>query len=131
MSTLQGMRFYHDGQFEGYRSRLPVQLGAGGDQPADERLSALYRRLLEIVDAPVFHEGRWALCGVRPLDPMSADLAAWRWTLGDVLRLVVVNLGEVVSEGHVRIDDAFLPAGLSIVFEDLLDGSGTTGAAAT
>src|SRR5207302_3088107 len=28
MSTVQGMRFYYDGQFEGRRVHVPVQLGA-------------------------------------------------------------------------------------------------------
>ncbi len=33
ISTIPGMRLYHDGQFEGRRLRLPVQLGREPDEP--------------------------------------------------------------------------------------------------
>ena len=35
MSTLPGMRFYYDGQFEGRRVHGPVQLGIVGEEPVD------------------------------------------------------------------------------------------------
>ena len=43
MSTIQGLRFYYDGQFEGRRVRLPVQLGRMPDDPvatAEDRIGA-------------------------------------------------------------------------------------------
>ena len=66
VSTVPGMRFYHDGQFEGRTARLPVQLGVMADEPVDDRLLAFYRRLLEVVDAPVFHSGEWRLLDISP-----------------------------------------------------------------
>src|SRR6476469_5466913 len=43
VSTIPGLRFYHDGQFEGRRSRLPVQLGVMPDEPVDAALQSFYR----------------------------------------------------------------------------------------
>jgi hypothetical protein len=42
MSTLQGARLYHDGQLEGRRTRIPVFLGRGPDEPPDGDLRAFY-----------------------------------------------------------------------------------------
>src|SRR5439155_3150252 len=42
MSTLPGLRFYHDGQWEGRRARLPVQLGDRADEPVDAHLLDFY-----------------------------------------------------------------------------------------
>ena len=113
MSTLQGLRFYYDGQFEGRRVRLPVQLGVDAEEQPDAALSALYTRLLSIVDAPIFHDGEWTLCDVTAVDDSSVNLAAWRWTSAADLRVVVVNLGEDVAQGRVHVGDA-LPDGASL-----------------
>ncbi|MGO9753812.1 MAG: alpha-amylase family glycosyl hydrolase, partial [Solirubrobacteraceae bacterium] len=44
ISTLQGARLYHDGQFEGARVRIPVFLGRGPQEPVDEDLRSFYTR---------------------------------------------------------------------------------------
>src|SRR6185312_14079583 len=62
MSTLQGARLYHDGQLEGRRTRIPVFLGRGPDEPADEDLRAFYGRLLAAVAESDLRTGEWRLC---------------------------------------------------------------------
>jgi hypothetical protein len=121
MSTLPGLRFFHDGQFEGRLARLPVQLGILPYEPVDPDLFEFYRRLLSNVDAPVFHDGEWRLCDIDPCDDTSPGLVAWHWTLDDDERLVVVNLGSGVAQGLVRVATGRSQAN-SITFEDLLDG---------
>jgi len=121
MSTVPGLRFYFDGQFEGRRVHAPVQLGVVGDEPIDARIAEAYARLLAIVDAPVFHEGEWQLCGVLG-DDRARDLAAWRWRGADTWRLVVVNLGGQTAEGRVDISGE-LPPGDTLVFQDLLNAA--------
>jgi Alpha amylase, catalytic domain len=122
MSTLPGMRFYYDGQFEARRVQAPVQLGVVADEPAgDAVIVESYRRLLDIVDAPVFHEGEWRLCEITGGDGGSPELIAWRWRAGGELRLVVVCLGSQTADGHVDVESE-LPPGDRFLFEDLLDG---------
>jgi hypothetical protein len=125
MSTLQGLRFFYDGQFEGHRVRAPVQLGAVREEPVDQKLAPFYERLLAIVNAPVFHSGDWRLCDVRPCGDHWSGLVAWRWMSDDAdtraVRVVVVNLGAVAAEGLVDVIHS-LPDGDDFVFEDLLDG---------
>jgi hypothetical protein len=47
MSTLQGARLYHDGQLEGFRTYLPIQLGRQPDEAPDRDLRMFYGRLLD------------------------------------------------------------------------------------
>jgi hypothetical protein len=120
MSTLPGLRFYYDGQFEGRRVHAPVQLGVVGDEPIDARVSDRYRRLLAIVDVPVFHDGDWRLSGIAGGEA-ARDLVAWQWRSGTAWRLVVVNLGGRVAEGRVDVHGE-LPAGDPLAFDDVLNG---------
>jgi Alpha amylase, catalytic domain len=126
VSTLQGLRFYHDGQFEGRRARLPVQLGVMPDEPVDEALLRFYRRLLAIADSEPFHDAEWRLLELLPAgDDSHESLVAWRWR-GDradrPLRIVVVNLGDGPAQGHVVLAGDLPASGDTLTFEDLLDG---------
>ena len=57
-TTLRGARLLHDGQLDGLRTRIPVFLARGPEEPADGDLRAFYERLLPAVAGP--REG-WAL----------------------------------------------------------------------
>ena len=79
MSTISGMRFYYDGQFEGRRTHLPMQLGVDAAEPVDDRMRAFYRRLLTIIDQETFHNGEWRILDIAPAgDDTHEQIAAWR-----------------------------------------------------
>lgn len=44
--SLHGPLLWHDGQFEGYRRKLPVHIGRGPDEPTDSVISEMYRHKL-------------------------------------------------------------------------------------
>jgi Alpha amylase, catalytic domain len=56
-----GLRFFHQGQLEGRRKRISPHLRRGPDEPADQRLSRFYRRLLDVLRRPVVRRARWQL----------------------------------------------------------------------
>jgi len=101
VSTLQGARMYHDGQFEGFRTRIPVFLDRGPDEPPDEDLRAFYGRLLAAVAASGLRDGDWQLCDVTgwPDNDSCRHLVAWGWPR----ELVVVNLSGEAAQGHVHV----------------------------
>ena len=108
-SLLPGLRFYHDGQFEGRRIHAPVQLGRVAPETPDPLIEQFYRRLLKLASDEAFHRGDWKLLEIQPEhpdDPSSQNLIAWQWKLGADLRLVVVNLGATVAQGRVICRDA-------------------------
>ena len=67
MSTLPGARLYHDGQLEGRRKRIPIQLARGPDKPTDSDLRPFYGRLLRAVSDAGLRKRQVALVRVRRL----------------------------------------------------------------
>lgn len=111
--TLPGLRLVHEGQMEGWRLKLPVQLGRRYDEPTDEGLPEFYRVLVRALAEPVFHEGAWRL-----LDPREAwngnashhGFVLQQWSHDGAHRLVVVNFSPVSGQ-------CFVPLGLPNVAE--------------
>jgi hypothetical protein len=106
MATLPGARLLHEGQFEGRTIRLSVFLGRRPEEPADRQRQSFYERLLRAIDAPIFREGRWALCGCSgwPDNPGDRDVLAWSWDADDGdRRLIVVNFSDRRAQARVRV----------------------------
>ena len=93
MSTLQGARLYHDGQLEGRRTRVPVFLGRGPDEPPDPDLRSFYARLLRAVADSDLRHGDWRLCPCEgwPDNDSFTRLAAWCWSSPGSRHLIVVT----------------------------------------
>jgi hypothetical protein len=125
ISSVPGLRFFHQGQFEGRTKPLPVHLGQWSAEPPDTDLLDFYERLLATTNEDVFHEGEWRLLDVDSAgDGSNDDLVAWQWLRGGDLRIVAVNLGQGVAQGRVRCSRELPgdPRDDTVVFEDQLDG---------
>lgn len=121
IATLPGLRFFHQGQFEGRTIHLPMPLNAAGHERPDTILARMYDKLLHIASDEVFHEGEWKLLDVHPDTDHSHDnLIAYRWLSADGYRLVVVNLEGETSQGRLFIADD-LPVTPKIDLMDLFD----------
>jgi len=117
LATLPGMRFYFDGQLQGYKLRAPVQLGRWPEEPENPEIRELYDRLLAAANEEVFHRGHWTLLDVHHAgDGTHHDLMAWQWRDGSTLSVIVLNLGSGPAHGHVRLED--LPSGSAFDFVD-------------
>jgi hypothetical protein len=105
MSTLQGARLYHDGQFEGRRQHIPVFLGRGPDEPGDADLDAFYRRLVRAVAESGLRDGAWTLCECTgwPDNDSYRRLVSWCWSTPRARHLVVVNLSGAAAQARVRL----------------------------
>jgi len=123
MSTLQGARLYHDGQLEGRRTRIPVFLGRGPDEPADEDLRSFYSRLLRALADSELRDGDWRLCECTgwPDNDSYRGLVSWCWSSGGSRNLVVVNLSDAAAQAQVHLpwDDL---TGRTWQLTDRLDG---------
>src|SRR5690606_21546255 len=123
IATLPGLRFFHQGQFEGRSVHLPMALNAARPEPPDAALRAHYERVLRVADDAVFHEGAWTLLGVAPdSDASHEQPVAWSWRLDAAYALVVVNASGAPAQGRLAIG-ADLPPGARLVFEDGMDGA--------
>lgn len=69
-----GMRFFHQGQLEGWQRRIPVQMCRSAGEATDEVLADFYARLLAVLQEPVVRRGRWRL-----LECHQAWHGNWTW----------------------------------------------------
>lgn len=119
--TLPGARLFHEGQFEGFRTRPPVFLARRTVEPVDEELRSFYGKLLEALSHPIFHEGQWHLCdcGGWPDNESTRNLVTWTWTKDEERILIVVNLSDSTAQGQVRLPWSDL-SGKTLRLVDLL-----------
>lgn len=88
-----GLRFFHDGQFEGRLKRISPHLVRAPAEPTDEILSAFYERLLTLIRRPTVRDGRWWLLECRPAwegNWTYDGCIAFAWERSNHERLVVV-----------------------------------------
>jgi hypothetical protein len=122
--TLPGMRLVHDGQMEGRRLRLPVQLARRPVEEPDGVMLEHYARLLRALADPVFADGQWHLLEPQPAWPGNAThrhLIAHRWIYGEDRRLVIVNGSPERAQCRLPLDLPEL-AGSSWELLDRLSG---------
>ncbi|MBN2033066.1 MAG: alpha-amylase [Deltaproteobacteria bacterium] len=121
MATLPGAKLFHEGQFEGRKIKLPLQLGRRPTEEVDERLCAFYRRLLSVIRSPSFREGAWGLCETidRPENGTHKNLLSWCLRGHEQRFLVVVNVSHQRSQGLVRVPLVEIK-GVRVVLNDLL-----------
>ena len=123
--TLPGLRLLHEGQLEGRRFKLPVQLDRRQPEPPEPGLEPFYRRLLAALRHPVLHDGDWRSLEPREQrtgNPSFRHFVAHRWALGDEHRLVVVNLAPDAAQCCLPLDLPAL-AGRPWRLQDLLSGA--------
>jgi hypothetical protein len=103
-----GLRFFHQGQFEGRRKRISPHLGRGPEEPLDQDLQSFYDRLLTELRLPAVRSGEWRLleCAAAWEGNWTADeFIAFAWTAADGRRLLVA----VNFSGHQSQCQAWLP----------------------
>jgi Alpha amylase, catalytic domain len=117
-----GLRFFHQGQFEGRRKRISPHLVRAPLEPPDAALQQFYGRLLSVLRQPALRDGRWQLLECVPAwdgnwtwDGFLAF--AWLGTDGQRL-LVTVNYSGNQGQCYVRLPFADL-ADRSLRFKDL------------
>lgn len=102
-----GLRFFHQGQLLGYRTRIPMQLCRAPTEPDDVKLREFYLQLLDILSLPLVQGGEWCQLECQP---------AWQsnWTWDSYLAffwqdeeygrmLVAVNYSPYQSQCYVRL----------------------------
>ena len=106
--TLPGAALLHQGQLEGRRIKLPVQINRAADEPARPMLKRFYRRLLREVSGSIYHDGSWRLLEPQPIileDRTYQNIIAYAWSDGDNARLIVINLSDDWSRATIEFNN--------------------------
>ncbi len=119
-----GLRFFHQGQFEGRCKRISPHLVRAPAEPVVDAVRQFYDRLLDVLRTPTLRDGDWRLleCVAAWEGNWTVDcFVAWMWTgrTGE-RRLVAVNYASNQSQCYVR-----LPAtgARTVTFTDLMSAS--------
>jgi hypothetical protein len=102
-----GLRFFHQGQFEGRRKRISPHLVRAPEEPVDTKLKQFYDRLLAVLRHDVVRNGNWQL-----LECVPAWDGNWTWDCflvfawqraGEERLLVTVNYAPNQSQCYVPL----------------------------
>jgi len=105
-----GMRFFHQGQFEGARVRVPPHLCRGPVEPIDQDVSGFYARLLAVLaKTSAFRDGVWTQIQPQPAwhDNRSSDgFVAYAWS-GENGSRHIVAVNYAGNQGQCRLQPPF------------------------
>jgi hypothetical protein len=102
-----GLRFFHQGQFEGRTKRISPHLCRGPCEPANATLRQFYDRLLIVLHEPAVRNGQWQLLECIPAweGNWTSDCfvaCAWQGPDGERV-LAAVNYAANQSQCRVRL----------------------------
>lgn len=101
-----GLRFFHQGQFEGRLKRISPHLGRGPEEAVNETIKQFYGRLLEVLRRPTVRDGAWRLLECVPAwegNGSNDKGIAYLWQGADGSQLLVaVNYAGHDSQCFVR-----------------------------
>jgi hypothetical protein len=108
-----GLRFFHQGQFEGARVHLPVHLRRGPVEPLDPDIAAFYGGLLAVLRrGRAFREGSWSLIAPQSTwagNPTAGNFVAYAWrgpdgsSPGHSSYVVVVNYSNHRGQCYLQL----------------------------
>ena len=102
-----GLRFFHQGQFEGRKKRISPHLVRAPQEQTVEELQKFYSSLLSIIKNPVFRDGWWQLLECVPAwngNFTWDSFVAFAWEDRDGRReLVTVNYAPHASQCYVHL----------------------------
>lgn len=121
-----GLRFFHEGQLEGRKTRISPHLVRAATEPVDQSLMVFYKTLLGVLRLPVVRQGDWQLLHCAKAwdanESFDAFIAyCWHAALEQRL-LVAINYSAEKSQCYIQIPFTDL-AGTMWRLEDLLGGA--------
>jgi hypothetical protein len=101
-----GLRFFHQGQFEGRHKRISPHLVRAPVEPLDRALQQFYDSLLAVLRQATVRDGEWRLLECTPAwngNWTSDCFIAWSWRGSDgQRRLIAVNYAGNQSQCYVH-----------------------------
>jgi hypothetical protein len=116
-----GLRFFHQGQFEGRRKRISPHLVRAPVEPVDEALQRFYDGLLAVLREPAVRDGQWRLLECMPGWDGNGTwdaFIAWSWEAEGQRRLIAVNYAGNQGQCYVSLPFPDLP-GRTVRLKDL------------
>ncbi len=117
-----GLRFFHQGQFEGKQTRISVHLRRGPRESVDEKVHEIYEKLLPVVSSKIGEDGAWQLLNAASAwegNHSNNAFVCFAVTQPGQTFLCAVNYSYDKAQCYVQIPPGLCEHG-SIVLRDLL-----------
>lgn len=119
-----GLRFFHQGQFEGRKKRISPHLIRAPQEEVNRELKQFYERLLFALHLPVPREGAWQLLECTPAwqgNPTSDGFIAFAWHGAPDQKRLLVTVNYSANQGQCYMKLPFKGlADRMIGFHDLM-----------
>jgi hypothetical protein len=121
-----GLRFFHQGQFEGRKKRISPHLVRAPIEEVNGELKHFYDRLLSALRLDTLREGQWQLLECTPGwegNPTSESFIVFAWNGASENRLLV-TVNYAANQGQCYVPLPFKEfAGRSVGFNDLMSSA--------
>jgi hypothetical protein len=118
-----GLRFFHEGQFEGRRAHASIHLARRRAEPVDAAVQDFYERLFSCLQRTQVRQGRWQLQRCLPAwegNQTVEQFLAFTWQPGPEPRLLAtLNFGPARGQCYVELPVPEL-RGQRLLLRDLL-----------
>jgi hypothetical protein len=104
-AALPGLRFFHEGQFLGWRHHANVHLAARQAEPDDRSIAEFYAQLFTALKDAGVGQGEWQLAQMQTAwegNESWRHLVVVQWRQRTSFSLAVVNLSHERSQGYAR-----------------------------
>ena len=102
-----GLRFFHQGQFEGRKKRISPHLVRAPREILNTELQKFYEQLLDVMKKPIFRHGNWSLLKSQPAwdgNNTWGNFLAFSWEGVESNRvLVCVNYSSDTGQCYLRL----------------------------
>lgn len=103
-----GLRFLHEGQFEGLKKHVSVHLNRRPDESADPEMTLFYESLMLCITLPAARRGTWRLIECAPAweGNWTHDcFIAFEWSDSASTVIAVVNYSGNQAQCHLKLAD--------------------------
>eukprot|EP00028_Trichosphaerium_sp_Am-I-7-wt_P000404 CAMPEP_0168532384 /NCGR_PEP_ID=MMETSP0405-20121227/16194_1 /TAXON_ID=498012 /ORGANISM="Trichosphaerium sp, Strain Am-I-7 wt" /LENGTH=487 /DNA_ID=CAMNT_0008557733 /DNA_START=52 /DNA_END=1512 /DNA_ORIENTATION=+ len=104
--TVPGLRFFHEGQFQGRKSFVSMHVGRRVDESTELHVENFYDKLLSILKEEAIYNGQWKLINCRQAwdgNNTWNNFICYQWTLDNIFILVCVNYGSTQGQCYVNL----------------------------
>jgi hypothetical protein len=104
---IPGLRFFHQGQFEGRKKRISPHLVRGPEESPDREMEEFYDHLLASLRKPIVKSGEWQWLDCQPAWDGNGSwdsfvVHAWRGSRGERM-LITVNYAPHPSQCYLKL----------------------------
>jgi len=121
-ATIPGLMLYNDGQWEGKKLKLAIQLGGETEEKVNKKVAGFYNTLLKITADRAFKDGDWEQLFCHKVwhdNETNSNLLAWKWRLSVRNIVVVVNYSDAPAQCLLKL--GISTAEDKVLFNDVLN----------